>query len=406
MIMKQIFLKAWLGMAICLATFSCGITELGGVEKDETNGVWNSPVMDTPALDQRITFVSAFDYPEGYDWHSDPERGERKCSLVVFRDGVPSLKIPVGDKYNVSPDPDMHRIVNGHLYTDFSTSSETIIKKDGKPLFSYQKPEMICDFKVYDDQVHTLGHSRSGGGFSYRVNGAVVLERSNGYTFERIMVQDTIVSIAFVEPIASADGVIERYYVMIGGKVAQVALRNDIRKVWDVAVINGETYYLASLVGLSAPVLVSDNGLTALSIPSSVSLVSCRMIVMDNGICVEGILSNGKNVESILWNQDFSYQRFPKGMTFSALSYSNDVVHCAINPTVGGGVGLIYRGDESHAMPMDYACMSRDAIDFSSGILSVGLSSLTGDKPVLWVDGQLKTVDVNGFISSVESESL
>ena len=396
----------WMAGLAALMIVSCEVEQISRRPDGNREDIWTGPGIHAGGTSREVCYVTCFDYPEEYDWRMDPERGTVKCSLVVFADGLPMMKVPVGDAYEVSPDPDMHRIVNGHLYTDFSTSSETIIKKDGKPLFSYQKPEMICDFKVYDDQVHTLGHSRSSGGFSYRVNGAVVLERSNGYTFERIMVQDTIVSIAFVEPIASADGVIERYYVMIGGKVAQVALRNDIRKVWDVAVINGETYYLASLVGLSAPVLVSDNGLTALSIPSSVSLVSCRMIVMDNGICVEGILSNGKNVESILWNQDFSYQRFPKDMTFSALSYSNDVVHCAINPTAGGGVGLIYRGDESHAMPMDYACMSRDAIDFSSGILSVGLSSLTGDKPVLWVDGQLKTVDVNGFISSVESESL
>ena len=47
------------------------------------------------------------------------------------------LKIPVGDDYMVSDDPDMHRVLNGHLYTDFATDSETILKKDGKPLFSF-----------------------------------------------------------------------------------------------------------------------------------------------------------------------------------------------------------------------------------------------------------------------------
>jgi hypothetical protein len=311
-----------------------------------------------------------------------------------------------GNKYNVSPDPDMHRVVDGHLYTDFSTSSETIIKKDGKPLITYQKPEMICDFLVHGDDVHTLGHSRTGGGFSYRINGVVVLERSNGYTFERLAIQDTTVSFAFVEPITSADGIMERYYVMREGKVSQTALRDDIRKVWDIVIFNGRTYCLASLVGLSAPVLVSDGGLTALPMPSSMSLLSCRMIVMTSGICVEGIFSDGNSIMTILWNQDLSYRCFPKDRTFSAVSYNNDVVHCAINPTSRGGAGLIYRGDESYTMPMSYACMSRDAIDFSSGMLSVGLSSLDGAKPVLWVDGQIDTLDVNGFISSIISQQL
>ena len=404
--MKQIIASVCLGVAIYSATLSCGITELGEVKKDETNGAWNGPSMDTPAVGQSITYVSAFDYSAGYDWHSDPERGEQKCSLVVFREGIPLLKVPVGDKYNVSPDPDMHRILDGHLYTDFSTTTETVIKKDGKPLLSYPKPEMICDFLVHNNEIHTLGHSRSGGGFSYRINGQVVLERSNGYTFERITVQDTTFSVAFAESISSAEGVVERYYVMRNGKVSQVALRDDIKKVWDVAVFKGEIYYLASLVGLSAPVLVSGSSLKSLSVPSSMTVASCRMIVMTDAICVEGILSDGKNVESILWDQDLAFRRFPKNRTLSALSYSNDVVHCAINPTSGGGAGLIYRGDESIAMPIDYACMSSGAIDFSSGMLSVGLSSTIGEKPVLWKDGQLEAVDVNGFISSVVSQQL
>lgn len=403
--MRRIFTEAWLGTA-GLLLLSCEITELGEVKKDETNGVWGGPTAEVPEVGQKITYVTAFDYPEGYNWHADPERGEQKCSLVVFRDGVPSLKVPVGNKYNVSPDPDMLRIIDGHLYTDFSTSSETIIKKDGKPLFTYQKPEMICDFLVHGDDVHTLGHSRTGGGFSYRINGVVVLERSNGYTFERLAIQDTTVSFAFVEPITSADGIMERYYVMREGKVSQTALRDDIRKVWDIVIFNGRTYCLASLVGLSAPVLVSDGGLTALPMPSSMSLLSCRMIVMTSGICVEGIFSDGNSIMTILWNQDLSYRCFPKDRTFSAVSYNNDVVHCAINPTSRGGAGLIYRGDESYTMPMSYACMSRDAIDFSSGMLSVGLSSLDGEKPLLWVDGQIDTLDINGFISSIISQQL
>jgi hypothetical protein len=47
--------------------------------------------------------------------------------------------------------------------------------------------------------------------------------------------------------------------------------------------------------------------------------------------------------------------------------------------------------------------MSRNAMNFSSGLLSVGLSSLNGGKPVLWVDGQTNELDINGYISSITS---
>lgn len=393
-------------MIMCNTVMSCGIIELDRVEKDDANGVWNGPAMDIPESSRSITYVSAFDYPDGYDWRSDPQRGEVRCSLVVFREGVPMLKVPVGNVYNVSADPDMHRIIDGHLYTDFSANSQTIIKKDGKPLLSYQKEEMICEFRILDGDVHTLGHSRQGEGFSYRVNGEVVLERDTGYTFERIGVEENSISIAFSEPITSADGTIERYYVMRDGKVSQVALRDDIKKVWDVASYNGEVYYLATLTGIATPVMVAPQGITALPMPTSLSLVSCKMRVLSKGVFAEGVLTDGKQVQSIFWDTKAKYNLFPKGLTFSAMCQGDDVVHYTMNPASMAGAGLICRGGENLEMPVGYACMSRSAIDFASGMLSVGLSSLTGAKPTLWIDGELKSFDVNGYISCVASQKL
>ena len=135
--MKRQFLCAGLWAVVCFAVQSCGITELYKIDGDDKNGVWNGPAANPSPTYQTITYVSAFDYPDGYDWQSDPDRGHVRCSLVVFREGVPVLKVPVGNEYNVSPDPDMHRILDGQLYTDFSEGSETMLKKNGKPVLSY-----------------------------------------------------------------------------------------------------------------------------------------------------------------------------------------------------------------------------------------------------------------------------
>ena len=394
---------AGLWAVVCLAVQSCGITELYKADVDDKNGVWNGPAADPSPMSPSLTFVSAFDYPDGYDWRSDPDRGHVKCSLVVFREGLPVLKIPVGNEYRVSPDPDMHRIIDGHLYTDFSDGTETLLKKNGKPVLSYPGAEMICDMKVKGSDIYTLGHSRTGQGFALRLNGSVLLSREAGYTFERILIEDTEVSVAFAEPIVSSSGTVERYYVMRGGKVTQIALRDDIKQVWDVAVYGEEIYYLASLTGVQAPVLVSSQGMTTLQMPSSMRVVSCRMNILEGGICVEGVLADGNQVQSVLWGTDFQYSLFPKGMTFSALCFGEDGLHCTMNPASGMGAGLIFRGGESLEIPAGYACMSRSAMDFASGMLTVGLSSLKGEAPALWVDGRLKNLDINGYISCVTS---
>lgn len=401
--MKRQFLCAGLWAVVCFAVQSCGITELYKVDGDDKNGVWNGPAADPSPMSPSLTFVSAFDYPDGYDWRSDPDRGHVKCSLVVFREGLPVLKVPVGNEYSVSPDPDMHRIIDGHLYTDFSDGTETLLKKNGKPVLSYPGAEMICDMKVKGSDIYTLGHSRTGQGFALRLNGSVLLSREAGYTFERILIEDTEVSVAFAEPIVSSSGTVERYYVMRGGKVTQIALRDDIKQVWDVAVYGEEIYYLASLTGVQAPVLVSSQGMTTLQMPSSMRVVSCRMNILEGGICVEGVLADGNQVQSVLWGTDFQYSLFPKGMTFSALCFGEDGLHCTMNPASGMGAGLIFRGGESLEIPAGYACMSRSAMDFASGMLTVGLSSLKGAAPALWVDGRLKNLDINGYISCVTS---
>ena len=401
--MKRQFLCAGLWAVVCFAVQSCGITELYKVDVDDKNGVWNGPAADPSPMSPSLTFVSAFDYPDGYDWRSDPDRGHVKCSLVVFREGLPVLKVPVGNEYSVSPDPDMHRIIDGQLYTDFSDGTETLLKKNGKPVLSYPGAEMICDMKVKGSDIYTLGHSRTGQGFALRLNGSVLLSREAGYTFERILIEDTEVSVAFAEPIVSSSGTVERYYVMRGGKVTQIALRDDIKQVWDVAVYGEEIYYLASLTGVQAPVLVSSQGMTTLQMPSSMTVVSCRMNILEGGICVEGVLADGNQVQSVLWGTDFQYSLFPKGMTFSALCFGEDGLHCTMNPASGMGAGLIFRGGESLEIPAGYACMSRSAMDFASGMLTVGLSSLKGEAPALWVDGRLKNLDINGYISCVTS---
>lgn len=401
--MKRQFLCAGLWAVVCFAVQSCGITELYKVDGDDKNGVWNGPAADPSPMSPSLTFVSAFDYPDGYDWRSDPDRGHVKCSLVVFREGLPVLKVPVGNEYSVSPDPDMHRIIDGHLYTDFTDGTETLLKKNGKPVLSYPGAEMICDMKVKGSDIYTLGHSRKGQGFALRLNGSVLLSREAGYTFERILIEDTEVSVAFAEPIVSSSGTVERYYVMRGGKVTQIALRDDIKQVWDVAIYGEEIYYLASLTGVQAPVLVSSQGMTTLQMPSSMTVVSCRMNILEGGICVEGVLADGNQVQSVLWGTDFQYSIFPKGMTFSALCFGEDGLHCTMNPASGMGAGLIFRGGESLEIPAGYACMSRSAMDFASGMLTVGLSSLKGEAPALWVDGRLKNLDINGYISCVTS---
>lgn len=389
-------------LGLLVAVFcSCGLTELGVVPADDENGVWDVPGSLPQPMVQSITYSSAFDYPENYKWQSDTESGTVRCSLVVFMEEMPILKVPVGEDYKVSSDPDMHRLIDGHLYTFFASADETVIKKDGRPYLSYPQPEIISDFRIINGVVHTLGLKRDGGGFSYRVEGEQVLSRDDGYVFDRIMYEDTTVCVAFLEPIKVEEGILERYYLMKNGKVSQIALRDDIKRVWDVVYSNGELLYLASLTGVSHPVLVFEDNITALSIPPGLALLDCNISQLVSGTGVEAICSDGQQLQEVVWDTKGKMSIYPKGMTMSAVSYNGDELSFALNPFQQNETGIIINSGESVMMPEGYACMSRRAMDYSSGILSVGLSSPTGQVPVIWKDGRITQLDVNGYISCV-----
>ena len=399
------FARKSVQVAFGLSAISCGVSELGEYAKDDLNGVWTAPSVGEPSNSLSTTYVTAFDYPEGYDWRHNPEKGSVRCSLVVFADSKPIMKVPVGDEYMVSDDPDMHRVIDGHLYTDFATETETVIKKDGKPFLSYEGRESIVNMLVREDSLYILAHKRNGKGFTYRVNGRAVLERDSGYTFGSLDVYGDDLCFAFTEPILSAQGRKECCYCFRNGKITQTVLREDIKKLWDICFHNGEVYALASLVGVGEPVVISEDRLTALPMPYGTSVVSGQIFSAGNVYGAEMLLSSASGLSSALWLQGRLYQYFEAGMSVSAMWPSDDGVACVLNARSSSGTGLVFRMGEKIAMPSGFTCLGKSPVDMIDGILNVGLSSLSGARPIVWKDGKTEELDVNGYICTVSSVS-
>lgn len=402
--MKQIMI------IICAVTIafaqSCGLSETGTSQRPSGEDIWTNPSFSTDSLTSAGTcYVTCMDYPSGYDWKSDPETGTVRCSLVVYADGRPVMKVPVGDEYNVSPDPDMHRMIGHHLYTDFSTSDETIIKKDGGEIFRYPGREMILGMTVTEGNVHTLGCPREGEGFAYRVNGEVVMERDSGRAFPRLVNENGTIWFAYCEYIDSSDGKIERYYQATDGVSGQIAIREDIIRVWDVIRHRGSLHYLADLKGISSPVVVTESGMAALEVSSGMKISAGNLVPAGSSIAVEALYSSlGVHYASGLWKNGSRVNLFGDGMTVCGICTDGDGIHCVLNPGRNSKNGIIYRSGEILAMPEGYIAMSRNAIASVNGILYTGLSSSSGRKPILWKDGITEELDINGMICSISVE--
>ncbi|MBQ9309746.1 MAG: hypothetical protein IJ222_02660 [Bacteroidales bacterium] len=140
------------------------------------------PLEHVPRFDT-LVYVSAVVVPDSYDWRRDTSFGSASCKLVLMKDGTPLFSLSTGMKERISIEPDTHHILDGHLYTEYSTSSETFLKRDGELVCSFPGREVLKGLLVREDGVYTLGQDREGGGFTFRHNGNEVLRVEDGTVF-------------------------------------------------------------------------------------------------------------------------------------------------------------------------------------------------------------------------------
>ena len=387
-----------------LSAVSCGLREIGGQVSDTYDDAWKGPGAaiqpggEGPAK-KPVWYVTGFDYPEGYYWMSDPEAGSVKCSLVVYANAVPMLKVPVGKEYQTSADPDMHRMIGGDLYTDYSTDSLTVIKKNGKHLFTYPGREMIVSMHVDSTGVYTLGQARNGSGLTYRRNGELLYNHVWGHVMGQLSSSGK--SFAFAEKVHGFGKDVERYYFYDEGTLLQIGVRDDVTKIWDVVQCGGKVHYLASLTGINYPVHVSEDGMRVLDFPLKSTVRSCAFLRGCDDVVIEGVYDTFAGMmTSCLWRDGVLELSCPAGMTLWA-SYIEEGGVSGILVQQTTGSQKIYRSGDLYDIPEGYTVMGTAPLAMVDGILHVGMTSIDGGSPAVWQDGEIKRLGFNGYISSI-----
>lgn len=391
-----------LALPVIAIMLACGITEI-------RQDAGSEPVLDELEFpDRAVCCVTGIEYPSGYDWMEDEATDEVKRSLVVFADAVPCLKVPVGDGYEVSGDSDMHRFLDGNLYTYYSKDSLIVVHKNRAPLFRYHADEVLLDMCLKGSDLHTLSQKMSGG-FSYRINGVLALEKLSGETFGRFWEDEGKVCFAYGQPVAMNGGLDKRYYLVCDSNIMHVPFEQDVSVVWDIMSRHGAPCSLVSSAYDSRTYLLRDGRFLPIDIPLSSSMLSCRMFYADDKMGVECAYETaGGEWEGGVWIEGSEYLRFETDRPISHLSYAEGKVCCVLNPgdseeedSSGEGVGLIYDGATLHQMPEGYFCIGSAPVAIHEGELYVALSSNQGDRPVIWHGGQLDTLKMNGYVCSI-----
>lgn len=388
----------------CCCTCCTGLKEIAVPEKESEGDIWTGPGANMTAADSvDICYVTGIDYPAGWDWTAVSKDMESvRCSLTVFADGIPMLKLPVGEGYEVSADPDMHMMIDGHLYTVFCSDGYTSIRRDGKAFLKFEGEENIRELIVDEEDVHTIGVPRDGRGFTYRKNGTAVMERKTGYVFERLNIDSGRMCFAFCQSVTTSDGTGERYYIVRDGRSSVVEFDDDVHSVWDIMSHQDRTCALVSSGPWKATELIAGEEKLAVGLPPGAAMLSCRLFPSGNRICIEGMYTDEEgNIYSGLWIEGQEYMLFETGQSIAGVCSSDQDICCILNPDADNHVGTIFKSGKTWEMPEGYYFRGNNPMIVADGDLHIGLTSINEEKALVWKNGQTTVLKLNGPICNL-----
>ena len=147
---------------------------------DET-AVQDAYEEDTPDPNEPDTsiYVCAVRVNPGCDYlRQDPGPGSE---IVLFKNFRQVLSVPLGE--GAGPDADTHHLIDGHLWTERSTLTQTIVCRDSVEMCRFDGREYLLGLLPMGDDVYTLTRSRESAAFTYRKNSQVLFQKEAGTVF-------------------------------------------------------------------------------------------------------------------------------------------------------------------------------------------------------------------------------
>lgn len=354
-----------------------------------------------PGEGTKSLYVTGVEYPEGYQWR--PSLGNPPAGTVLFmmKDGRRILEIAADESGGIEVEPDTHRCIGGHLFTDSSTDSETIIKCDGNELFRFIGREMIVSLLVVGEDVYTLGQPRSGTGWAYRKNGNIILYKGVGSPLPSgLHIDGEKVCFVYEDRIETAGSDILRYYSVIDGQTNSVWVPDDVIRVDDAVLSGGDVLYIAFRKGIGPAVLTRGGDGKAYGLNSGETMTGCRFLENSEVVLTFGRTVSGGTGAVSFWRETDRIATY--GKTCDAISFDSDGEDVfALCMDRSGGNALLFKNADPLELDKGYEAIFDRTIASSDGKCCAALVEKKNLRPALWNDGRLTAFDFNGYFTSV-----
>lgn len=352
-------------------------------------------VEDTPEVGDgdTIVFVCGVTVPENYDWVRDTALGNGEGEVFLLENYRKKVSLKSGYSHGVSPDPDTHHIIGGDLYTDFSFSSETVLKKNGEELFRYEGRERIPWILQDGDVVRTLGVRRNGDGFSLRENGEAVLVRESG-TIVHGLHTDSGHNYFLYKRVSAG---ISTVFLVEDGLESPISLPETDGEISDMVVWGQELHILYRCI----------NGFRVRSSKWDLNTkmleykwTDLHFVMTEDGPFVSGTAENTRTytAQTILFGPDGVKARFSKPGCTVLYDKGGCAAYC--NPENGYVVEFPEPAKLNELGNM--RMMSDACADYKDGVFALALSSNDWENcPKVRIDGKEKIIKNHGYLSGI-----
>lgn len=366
-----------------------------------------------------VVYVSAVEFPADYHWQRDTIGENRIFHISLYRNMKKILSVKGGPGTFISSDPDMHRILDGHIFTDYSTQGETVICRDGKELFRYPGREMICGFMAEEDGIYTLGTNRKGKGLSFRKDGAEIFSDEEGIPFGEMSCAssstgglydiDGQVSFCYQIPGQALLMRKTRLFLVRSGVPEEVQLSQEISQIYDARVIDGTICLACAQTGSwRYPVLYAGQDVVTMPLKSGQRIANCRLRWSGDDIYLKTDYSydTWNTTSSCMWNikkDDFVPASGARVYDYYIDGRNIGYVYADANES---RIMTRFMADDEHdyrfSTPGKFCFMSSSCAALCGTSFYAGLSSMTkGGHPLIVHNSMATDIPVNGFITSV-----
>lgn len=252
-------------------------------------------------------YATALHFRDSVNWRQD---SLGLADLLFFKEKELVLSLPVSSP----PDPERHRIWDGHLWSDSTDGRQTVVYCDGQEQFRFEGEEHLQGFLLLNGDVHTLGQRPGRNGFCYRINGKAVFSSSKGSVLGHpadpewrggaLTLDGNDVYYCYSLPVTLKDRVDREYHVMKGGEAFKTIPAGTSSALYDLRVHQGKVHRIERRITFLYWIV--DEEIIYINTPTS-SLLSCKLVRLGDGLAVKG-KSGTSGSACVNWYWDASAQ--------------------------------------------------------------------------------------------------